>query len=78
MCVCPKHIQCRHLIPALYAWTARAQYTTARLIATQFLGHGCMDDLATERSFDLQAKWVIGVLGLFFDMLSMGVCTTRH
>ena len=28
-----------------------------------FLG---MDDLTTKHSFDLQAIWVIGVLGLFF------------
>ena len=39
----------------------------------QFPGHGCMDNLTTERSFDLQATWFIGV-----DTLSMGVCTTRH
>ena len=32
-----------------------------------------MDDLKTERSFSSQATWVIDVLGLFFDMLSMGV-----
>ena len=44
----------------------------------QFPGHGCMDDLTTERSFDLQATWVIDVLGKFFDMLSMGFCTTRR
>ena len=40
--------------------------TTARLIATQFPDHGCMDDLTTERSFVSQATWVIDVLGLFF------------
>ena len=33
-----------------------------------------MDDLTTERSFDLQATWVIHVLVLFFNMLS----TNRH
>ena len=37
-----------------------------------------MDDLTTERSVDSQVRGVIGVLGLFFDMLSMGVCTTKH
>ena len=37
-----------------------------------------MDDLTTERSFDSQATWVIDVLYLLFDMLSMGVCTTMH
>ena len=29
-------------------------------------------------SFDSQALWVIDVLGLFFDMLSIGDCKTRH
>ena len=48
---------------------------TARPIATQFPGHGSMDDLTTERSFDLYATWRIGLL---FDMLLMGVCTTRR
>ena len=28
-------------------------------------GHGCMDDLTTELSFNWQATWVIDVLGLF-------------
>ena len=37
-----------------------------------------MDDLTTERSFDSQATWVIDVLDLFHDMLSMNVCATRH
>ena len=37
-----------------------------------------MDDLTTERSFDSQARWVIDVLDEYFDMLSMGVCTTKH
>ena len=37
-----------------------------------------MDDLKTERSFDSQATWIINVLGLFFDMLPIGVCTTGH
>ena len=43
---------------------------------TQFPGHGCMDDLTTECSFDSQATYcVIAVLGPFSDMLPMGVCT---
>ena len=29
-------------------------------------------------SFDSQATWVIDVLGLLFEMLFKGVCTTRH
>ena len=47
-------------------------------MAILFPGHGCMDDLTTERSFDSQVVCVIGVLGLLFDLLSTGVCTTRH
>ena len=35
-------------------------------------------DHTTESYFDLQATWVINVFGLLSDMLSMGVCTTRH
>ena len=34
-----------------------------------------MNDLTHELIFDSQATWVVEVLGLFFDMLSMGVCT---
>ena len=39
-----------------------------------------MDDLTTGRSFDSQATCtqVIDMIGSFFEMLSMGVCTTRH
>ena len=55
-------VQCRHLIPALNAWAACAKYTTACPIATQFPGHGCMDDLTTKRSFDSQTTWVVGML----------------
>ena len=39
-------------------------FTTQRPIATKFPGHGCMDDLKTERSFDSKASWVIVVIGL--------------
>ena len=70
-------MQCQPLIPALNAWAAGPYYTTARPIAYQFPGHGCMDDLTTERSFVLQARCVIYVLGLSFGMLSMGVRTKR-
>ena len=45
------YVQCRHLIPALNAWAARANYTTARPIDTQFPGHGCVDYLQIERRF---------------------------
>ena len=34
-------------------------------------------DLATKRTLDSQATRINDVLGLYFDMLSMGVCTTR-
>ena len=44
----------------------------------QFPGYGCMDDLTTESSFNSQATCVIMSLIYFFDMLSLGVCTTRH
>ena len=37
-----------------------------------------MDNITTEHSFNSQATWVIDVIGLFFDMISMGVWTTRH
>ena len=53
-----------HLIPAINTWADRAKYTTARPISTQFPGHGCMNDLTTERSLDSQATWVIDELGL--------------
>ena len=36
------------------------------------------DNLKTECSFGLQATCVIGVPGLFFDMLFMSACTTRY
>ena len=51
----------------------------ARPVSIQFPGHRSIDDLTTERSFDLLATRVIDVLGLFFDvMLHTGVCTTKH
>ena len=37
-----------------------------------------MDDLTTERRLDLKALWVIEMHCLFVDMLSIGICTTRH
>ena len=51
---------------------------TARPIATQFRGHGSMNDLTTDHSFDSQASWVIGVFGICVYMLSVGVCTFSH
>ena len=37
-----------------------------------------MCDHTTERIFDSQAMQVIAFGNFFVDMLSMGVCTTRH
>ena len=37
---------------------------TARPIATQFPGYGCMDVFPTERSFDSEEMGVIDVFGL--------------
>ena len=37
-----------------------------------------MEDITTECSFDSQATCIIAVLGLFVDMLSMGVSTISH
>ena len=65
-------LQWRHLIPALNVWAARAYYTTARPITTQCSRHGGIDDLTTERSFDVQATWVIYAFGLSFWHVSHG------
>ena len=55
-------------------WAARADYTTARLIAPLiFLGMGVYYDVTTDRSYDSQATSFIDVFGLFLDMLYMGV-----
>ena len=43
-----------------------------------FRRHGCMDDLTTELALIHKATWIIDVLGLFVDMISTGLCTTRH
>ena len=56
-------------------WVPRAKYTTHTQLPPTFLG---MDDLTTDGSFNSQVPRVITVLDLFFDMSSMGVCTTRH
>ena len=44
------------------------------LVPPRFLG---MDDLTIEHSIDLQATWIIGVLGICFDLLFLSVCTTK-
>ena len=49
------NVQWRYLIPALYAWAARAKKDmSARSNGTQLPEHGCMGDLTTEHtcSFD--------------------------
>ena len=46
--------------------------------AIWFPGYGYMDDLTTERRFNSQAMRVIDMLGLFYDILFMVVCTTRY
>ena len=71
------NVPCQHLIPAFNAWAACAQHNTQLYpwLPPTFLG---MDDLTTESSFESQVTLVNDVLGLLFDMLSMGVCTTRH
>ena len=71
-----RELQCRHLIPALNAWPARAWYTTTCSIATQFSGHGWT--LYNQSYFDVQATWVIDVFDWLFDIIDMCVCTTRH
>ena len=64
------YIQCRHLSLALNTWADRT-------LDCHPLLPGCIIDLTTGRSFDSQATRVIGVLCIFFDVLSMGVSTTR-
>ena len=46
------------------------------LIAIQFPGHVCRDDVTTERSFISQGTLFIDILAYVFDVLPMGVCTT--
>ena len=67
-------------MPTLNSCTKRLGSLSIILIDTRLSGHTCrcIGDLTTERSFDSQATWVIDMLGLFFDMLSMDVCTIRH
>ena len=53
----PFVVQCRHLIPTLNAWETRAKCTTARPIANQFPGHGCMNDLNVALIRKLRGYW---------------------
>ena len=75
------NLQCRHLIRALNARAVRAQCTTAGPIATQFPGHGCEHRSLTSQLNVALIRKLRGSLTnmpYYFDMLSMGVCTTRH
>ena len=72
------YLQCRHLIPALNMWAARAEYTTARSIATHFPWHGCMYDLQLNVALVRKLRGSLKCLAYFLDMSFMVVCTTRH
>ena len=61
----PVDLQCRHLIPALNAWAARAWYMTACPIAIQFSGHGSVDDLTAEHGFDSKLRLPLMCLAYF-------------
>ena len=69
-----KELQCRHLHHALNVWAARAKYMTARPIATQLPGHGCNKRSQTSQLIPGSLMF----LAYIFDMLSVGVCTTKH
>ena len=71
-------LQCQHLIPALNAWAAWAKYKTTCPIATQFPGHGCMNDLQPNVTLIRKLRGSLMCLSNFIEMLSMGVCTTRQ
>ena len=71
-------IQCGHLIPALNAWKARAKYTTACLITTQFPGHGCINDPQLNVALVHKLRGLLLCLAYFLEVLSIGVGTTRY
>ena len=64
-------LQCRHLINPCTKCVGSPGIILPN--ATQFLGHGCMDDLTLNVFFYSQATCIICVLGLFVDMLSIWV-----
>ena len=70
-------IQWRHLIPALNAWAA-GHNTRPQPIDSQLSGHGCMDELITERTLICKLHGSIMRLTHLSDMLAMSVCATRH
>ena len=65
-------------MPALNMWASRAEYTTARPIATQFLWHGCMNDLQLTVALIRKLRGPLKWLTYFLDMPFMVVSTTRH
>ena len=78
LCASDQVIQCWHLISALNAWAARASYTTARPINSYFLG------IVAWMNSQMHVPWIRKLRGsfmylaYFIDMLSVGVCTTKH
>ena len=71
-------LQCRHLIPALNGWAARAKYMTTCSVATHFPGHGCMNDLQLHVTLIHKLRGSLMCLSHCIDVLSIGVCTTRQ
>ena len=55
-------------------WFASDQNSTMRYFPVD----ASTGNISTQFSFDSKRTWVIVVLGLFFEKLSIGVCTTRH
>ena len=51
---------------------------TAHPIAIQFYGHGCMNELTTERTLNCKLRGSLVCLAYLFLTLDMGVCTTKH
>ena len=74
-------VQYRQLIPTLNAWAVREKYTPARPIATHFSGHACDHRSLTSQLKAALIRKLSGslmCLAYFIDMLSVGICTTRH
>ena len=71
-------LQCRHVIPALNA-RADWAFTTARQIASQFPGHGCMNAWMTSQlnvALIRRLRGSLMCLAYFSNMLFRGVCTS--
>ena len=52
--------------------------TATRPIATQFDGHRCMGEPTTDVALIRKLRGSLMCLAYILNMLSMGVCTTRH